>query len=308
MLGKGGLVVGLGQCSLDFIGALDEYPGIDQKAELDTLLIQGGGPVATALVTLARLGADTALVGRVGGDDYGTRIRQELLAEGVDCDHLLVDAGGSSQTAFIAVDRHGHRNIFWHRGSAAPLTPAELDPDRIGRAAILHLDGLQFEAALVAAAIARENGVTTVLDGGSWREGTSRLLPLIDHLVVSEKFARQAGSGDPRHVLRELAAFGAHAVTITCGRQGSLSLVDDDIFRMPVFPVDPIDTTGCGDVFHGGYIYGLLRERDMRTVIRFAAACAALKARALGGRTGIPSLAEVEDFLTDHPTCRPEDP
>lgn len=305
MVNNSGPVVGLGQCSLDFLGTLVKYPDRDQKAELDAMLVQGGGPAATALVTLARLGIDTAFWGRVGGDDYGARIREGLLAEGVDCSNLRVDMAGSSQVAFIVVDGKGHRNVFCHQGSARPLTPAEIDPARISKAAILHLDGMQTEAALAAAVIAREQGVPTVLDGGSWKEGTPCLLPLIDHLVVSEKFALQTGCDDLPHALKKLATYGAHAVTITAGRQGSLTLANGKVFRMPAFPVTAVDTTGCGDVFHGSYIYGLLMGWNIRQVIRFAAACAALKTRALGGRTGIPLLPEVEEFLNVHDACRP---
>src|SRR5210317_152742 len=97
-------VVGLGQCSLDILGQVGRYPELDQKAELDSLLVQGGGPVATALVTLARLGVPTAFIGAVGADDFGIRIRDGLLAEGVDCTHLQELPDTSSQVAFIAVD------------------------------------------------------------------------------------------------------------------------------------------------------------------------------------------------------------
>jgi len=306
MTGDSRPVVGLGQCSLDILGILRDYPDRDQKAELQDILMQGGGPAATALVALARLGVDTAFVGRTGGDDHGTRIRNGLLAEGVDCSDLLVDAAGSSQVAFIVVDMEAHRNIFWHRGSAAALTAAEVDPRRIAMAAILHLDGLQLEASLAAAEIARGQGIPTVLDGGSWREGTVRLLPLIDHLVVSEKFARQAGGDNLPDALRRLSTYGARAVTVTMGKEGSLTMTGGAVYKMPAFVVRAVDTTGCGDVFHGGYIYGLLRAWDIPQVVRFAAACAALKTRALGGRTAIPFLSEVLDLLDSQNQVQPE--
>lgn len=296
-------VVGLGQCALDVLGRLPRYPEVDSKAELTETLIQGGGPVATALVTLARLGSETALLGRVGDDDFGARIRQGLLAEGVDCAGLRTDPGRSSQFAFIAVDGDGRRNIFWNRGSARPLLPDEVDGEAIRRCRVLHLDGLQYEASLAAARIARAAGVTTVLDGGTFRDGSAELLPLIDHLVVSEKFARRlSGDGEPLSALEKLLVHGAEAVTVTRGAKGSHTLSrGGEAFHQGAFPVAAVDTTGCGDVFHGGYIYGLLQGWPLRRTVRFAAACAALKARALGGRTAIPRLAEVESFLTAHP-------
>lgn len=297
-------VVGLGQCSLDLLGLIEQFPEADQKTELAAPLLQGGGPVATALVTLARLGVATAVVGRIGGDDFGCKIRQGLEAEGVDTRALLVDPGGSSQFACIAVEpQQGTRNIFWTRGTAAALTPAEIPLGLISGARLLHLDGLQLEASLAAATLARQEGVVTVLDGGTLRPGMKQLLPLIDHLVVSERFARQiAPDAVTAAAIDRLFAWGAQAVTVTLGARGCLGRsADGPLLRLPAFPVTVVDTTGCGDVFHGGYLFGLLQGWDLAQRLRFASACAVLKARSLGGRTAIPRYAEVMSWLADHP-------
>lgn len=296
-------VVGLGQCSLDFLGRLEQYPELDQKAELHELKVQGGGPVATALVCLARLGVPVAICGRVGDDDYGQRIIEGLVAEHVDCRALIPDTEQTSQAAFIVVDEDGHRNIFWHRGTAQTVELSMTDTALIRGARILHLDGLHLEAALAAARHARSHGVCTVLDAGTLRPGIEQLLPLIDHLVVSEKFARQVVDGhDPVLALETLLMYGAKAVTVTLGKRGSISrTAAGEEFGQPAFEVDAIDTTGCGDVFHGGYIFGLLQDWPLTQTVRFAAACAALKTRSLGGRTAIPTLVEVESFLSNTP-------
>lgn len=292
-------VVGVGQCAYDIIGSLDAYPQRDQKAELNSVTLQGGGPVATALVTLSRLGVQTAICSRIGADLFGGRIRAGLIEEQVDCAALVTDPQGTSQLAFIAVDETGQRTIFWHRGSARPLAADEVDVDLIRSATVLHLDGLHFEAALAAATIARRHGVTTVLDGGTLREQTRELLPLIDHPVVSEKFARQLCGDVPyESMLDRLLAFGGVAATITCGEQGSWTRErGGECFRQPAFPVAAVDTTGCGDVFHGGYIYGLLQGMPIKETVRWAAACAALKAGSVGGRTSIVDINKVKIFI-----------
>lgn len=293
-------VVGLGQCSLDILGTLERYPAVDSKCDLDAALIQGGGPVATALVTLARLGVASAFIGRIGSDDFGRRIREGLTAEKVDCRHLLVDETGSSQFSFIAVEQErGRRTIFCHRGSGRPLTAQELPAEVICQSRLLHLDGTHLEAALAAAQLARRSGVATVLDGGSWRAGLEELLPLIDHAVVSARFAAQLAPGEGvAQVLPLLLDYGCCAATVTNGAAGSYTLgADGQSFHQPAFVVPAVDTTGCGDVFHGGYLYGLLQGWPLRRTVRFAAACAALKVRALGGRTAIPTLDEVEMLL-----------
>ncbi len=293
-------VVGLGQCSIDILGGLTQYPPVDSKCDLDTVLIQGGGPVATALVTLARLGVASAFVGRIGGDDFGRRIGRGLEDEGVDCRHLLVDDAAGSQFAFIAVEQgSGHRTIFCHRGSCRPLSVEELPTELIRSSRLLHLDGSHLDAALAAARQAKGNGVITVLDGGSWRPGIEELLPLIDHLVVSARFAEHLLPGRPvREALPLLLAYGCRAATVTDGEAGSHTLSRAGKgFHQSAFAVKSVDTTGCGDVFHGGYLYGLLQNWSLRRTVRFAAACAAIKATALGGRTAIPTLTEVEALL-----------
>lgn len=306
-------VVGLGQCSLDILGLVPRYPEADAKIDLDETLVQGGGPVATALVTLARLGEKTALVGRVGDDDFGMRIRQELKEEGVDCRHLVTQRGASSQFSFIAVERRrGFRNIFCHRGSTESLKNSDLPAGILQGDRVLHLDGSHLPAAIFAARSARGIGMLTVLDGGSWHPGLDRLLPWIDHLVVSRNFASTIFPGRPlAESLRNLLNYGAEAVTVTLGADGSRTLLRNGrLIDQPAFDVDVVDTTGCGDVFHGGYIYGLLRRWSMDHVLRFASACAALKATALGGRSGIPDRAAVDRFLlhahADHAWARPD--
>lgn len=302
MTRKAPLVIGLGQCSLDILGQLDQYPELDQKAELKSLLVQGGGPVATALVTLARLDVAVSFIGAVGDDEFGEKIKAGLLEEDVDCAHLAVVPQTGSQVAFISVDANGHRNIFWHRGSAMPSLPQGFRALLRGGVRVLHLDGLHPEAALAAAQLARECHVTTVLDAGSLRPGMERLLPLIDHLVVAEKFADQyLGRDDPEAALGRMLRCGCEAVTVTLGARGSLTLSQrGERIRQPAFEVAAVDTTGCGDVFHGGYIYGLLHDWPLRRVVRFASACAALKSRALGGRTAIPRLPQVEALLANN--------
>lgn len=297
MIGKP--VVGLGQCSWDLLGRVAEYPRVDEKAELLDLVEQGGGPVATALVALTRLGAKTSFFGTVGGDGYGTKIANSLAAAGVAVDQLQIDPDGVSQLALIAVEqRQGRRNIFCHRGARRPFCLDERSRQGIVAASALLLDGTEPAAALDAARLAQAHQVPVVLDGGSLREGSLDLLPYCNHLVVSQKFAGQLCPGRPEAALERLLESGAEAAVVTLGARGCIAL-DRHTARIdcPAFDVNVVDTTGCGDVFHGGYLYGLLAGQSLAERLRFASACAALKARQLGGRQGIPGLMEVEELL-----------
>lgn len=296
-------VAGLGQCSLDYIASVDGYPAEDTKAEARSLTIQGGGPVATALVALSRLGARTRFMGLVSDDRAGEEIRRGLDEEGVDTGGLIAAPGGESQTAFIVVNsRTGSRTILWKRPTVAPLAPSDLDPSFIASADMLLLDGLMMEASLEAARAARAHGVPVMVDAGSLRPGMMELVGLCDYVVCSEGFARAlapdpSNPPDPKEALGRLAGPNTLAATVTLGERGSITLHDDEVFATPAFEVPAVDTTGAGDVFHGGYIYGLLRGWDLPRTVRFASAFAALKCTRPGGRAGIPGLDETLRFM-----------
>ena len=145
--------------------------------------------------------------------------------------------------------------------------------------------------------------IPVMLDAGRVRKGMIELAHLCDYVVGSEEFARElmnnGNSFEPEKTIMRMKSFGAKAVTITLGDKGSITASGNEVFQTPAFKVDVVDTTGAGDVFHGGYIYGLLQKWDIKNVVRFASAFAALKCKKLGGRAGIPTLEEVENLLTD---------
>jgi len=295
-------VAGLGQCALDHLFIIDSYPPPDTKKEVIEWSIYGGGPVATALVSLARLGIRCSFYGIAGDDEAGRKISDSLLTEGIDIKGLSTRPGSNSQVAFIAVEKgSGRRTIFWKRPSAGPLRPHELPGDFLDDADFLLLDGLMAEASVFAARKAGEKGVPVMLDAGKIREGMIELAHLCDYVVCSGEFAKELITGDrtfnPGEAAAYMKSFGAKAATITLGDKGSITVAGDEIFTTPAFTVDVIDTTGAGDVFHGGYIYGLLQKWDIKKIVRFASAFAALKCMKPGGRAGIPSLEEVENLL-----------
>ncbi len=290
-------VVGLGQCCLDVLTSVDAYPPVDTKCEYDSRVIQGGGPVGTALVALSRWGLSTAAIGVVGDDAFGPMIRRSLDDEGVDTTGLVVRAGETSQFAFIAAERTtGTRTVFWRRPSGKPLRPGEIDLDRIRRARVFHTDGLLIEAALAGAAAARSAGVPVNADAGSLRDGMLDLARTSDWFVVSEKFARElVGSDDPEGACRRLAELGPAVVGVTLGERGYVALTKDGFAQHPAYPAAAVDTTGCGDIFHAGITFGLAMGWSTLRCLDFGAWAAARVSEHLGGRTGIPDVADIPD-------------
>ena len=292
-------VVGLGQASYDSLGLLASFPAEDEKVELAAIEGQCGGPASTALVTLSRLGIRTSFLGAVGDDPAGREIVKGLDAEGVESGFLKIRPGHTSQSAFIAITRKsGKRTIFWHRGSAPPLCREEVDLSSFPNAQILHLDGLMLGASLEAARQARARGMRVIMDAGTLRDGSLDLLPLVDTLIASERFAEPLVGREtpPEKALKELSRFSPGELVITLGARGSVGLKGTTLIRQEAVSVAAVDTTGAGDVYHGAYIYGALEGWSMDECMRFASAVSAMKCLEVGARKGIPTLEEVLSF------------
>jgi ribokinase len=291
-------VIGLGQVSFDFLGQLPFYPQENHKAELDSLTTGCGGPAATAMVTLSRLGIQTSFIGAVGDDRLGSEIIRFLETEKVDISFLKHTRGGMSQLAFIAVTSGGSRTIFWHPGTAPSLEPSEINLSPFTCARVLHLDGLKIEASIAAARQAKSMGITVVLDAGTFREGTDRLLPLVDILIASERFAVPlVGETSETEAIHALASFGPAQVIITQGARGSVGFDGAEIIHQPAFHVKALDTTGAGDVYHGAYIYRFLEGVDIAGCMKFASAAAAFKCTVSGNLRGVPHVEQVLEIM-----------
>ena len=284
-------VVGLGYACLDILGTVPHLPELDTKLGLGALAIQGGGPVATALVTLSRLGAKTMFVGRLGDDDFGRSILEGLKDEHVAVE-VLVSPGTTSPLAFIMVTPDGKRTVLWTRGTAPLLAPDDVQAEVIRAGRILLLDDIEIPAATRAAALAREIGIPVILGVGTPRAGIEALIRLADDIVMAEKFPfRLTGERDPRQAMTAILRMGPRRATLTLGERGSCHLdADNRWIEQPAIPAATVDTTGAGDVYCGAYVYGRLREWPIDRILPFASTVAALQTEALGGRTGIPTL------------------
>jgi sulfofructose kinase len=291
-------VVGVGYTALDYLGIVPNFPEEDRKLEMSGFTVQGGGPTATAVVTAHRLGLGAAFIGKVGDDEFGGRMIDELRREGIDCSGIVVEKGGSSQFAFIMVDQQtAARTILWTRGSLSTFEAEEVDTGLIASSRGLLIDSLEPKAALAAARAAREASIPVVIDAGTLREGVLELLPLCDYIVASETFSKQISGGGHGEALERLMTYGAAAAVVTLGSAGCIALSGKGLLESPGFGVDAVDTTGAGDVFHGAFIFGVLRGWDIERICAFCNAVAALKCRRLGGRAGIPDLGEALSFL-----------
>lgn len=295
--------VAMGLNAVDHLIIAPRYPEFNTKVPYKSHRLAAGGQCASAMVALSRLGLRTRYIGKVGDDDIGRFQIDSIISEGVTAD-IGVVAGAETQTAFIIIDEQsGERTILWNRDSRIATQPEEVDRAAVTSGRVLHLDGHDVDAAIIAAGYARAAGVPTVLDIDNIYPGAENLLPLIDFMISSSTFpARMTGESDLRTALRQLAAKNGSLVTgATLGEGGALIYIRGEFVHSPAFAVDCQDTTGAGDAFHAGFIYGLLTGQTIEETLRFANAVAALKCCAVGARTGLPTLDQAKAFLASRP-------
>jgi len=294
--------VGFGLNAVDYLIVVPKYPTFDTKTRLLAHKLSAGGQTATAMVSLQRLGFKTAYAGRFGSDAEGHFGLQTLKDEDVDVEHAEMVEGSATQIAFITIEEStGERTIVWDRDDRLSYTPEEAPRNFGSQGRILHLDAHDPPACVVVARDAKEAGTIISADIDNIYEGWPELLPYIDILLGSKEFPhRVTGIRDGRESLIELQnRYGSAIVGMTLGDEGALVYCEGQFLESPAYPAPGgcKDTTGAGDAFRGGFLYGLLSGDDIETSMKFGNAVAALKCSKLGARPGLPNRKELEAFL-----------
>ena len=300
-------VLALGVTAVDDLLYVAAFPAADEKTKVLASARQCGGLSATALVAASRLGACCAYAGALGENELSEYVESTLVREGIDVNFVVRREDASPVHSTIIVDNAtGTRNIFSESIGFCGADETAPEAEIIAAARVLFVDHYGLEGTLRAAKIAHENAIPIVADierhaslpfsqltGGE-------LMDLVDHLIVSRDFAlRTTGRSTPAAAARALWSLHRKVVIVTCGENGCwvLAARDAELRHFPAFQVKAVDTTGCGDVFHGAYAGALSQGWDLENCLRFASAAAAMKARQRGGQKGIPTREELEIFL-----------
>jgi sugar/nucleoside kinase (ribokinase family) len=209
----------------------------------------------------------------------------------------------SSTANVLVTKKDGNRAAIFLPGNTPELSPSNLDASAIKSAKYLHVNGRHWDACLKAVKLAKNAGVQISFDGGAnrYRPELRELLPLTDACIVAQDFAEKYTSeGDCLKAAKILSSSGPSLVVITQGKKGSwIFQRNGKSFHQPAFlSPDTIDTTGCGDSYHGAFLFGLLKGLELEDTAAFASAVASINSRFLGGRTGLPSLQHVQSFLS----------
>ncbi len=291
-------VVGVGLNAIDTLIPVAHYPARGSKVEFRSAKVLPGGQVATAMIACQQWGLRTRYVGKVGDDGASALHRADFARSGVEA-HLLVAPGCPSQQAFILVDDSGERTVLWKRDERLTLRTEELQRDWIVNARALHVDGHDTAAATAAAGWARAAGIPVIADVDDIYPGVVTFLKSVNYLITSRDIpGRLMEEPDLRKSLPALRKrFGCLLTAATLGEEGVLAWDGTQFHYAAAFRVQPVDTTGAGDIFHAGFIYGLLQGWPLQRQLDFACAAAALSCTAVGARGSIQSVECIERLM-----------
>jgi sulfofructose kinase len=291
----------VGLNATDTLIPLATYPARGSKVEYQSATVMPGGQAATTAVACQTWRLSTRYVGKLGDDNAARLHRDAFASAGVDAKIVTVP-GASSLQNLIMVD-HGERTILCQRDQRMVLKPEDLRREWIVSTRALHLDGFETAAATLAATWAREAGIPVIADLDELYPGVEDLAKNVDYLIVSRDFpCRLMDDPDLENALkRMMARFGSRLTAATLGEEGVLAWDGQQFHHRAAYRVAVVDTTGAGDIFHAGFIYGLLQGWPLDRQLDFACAAAAMNCMAPGARGGIQTVAAIEELMATTP-------
>lgn len=309
-------IISLGEALIDFIPA-DAENLVYQKSP--------GGAPANVAVGLARLGAPTSFLGKVGDDVLGTFLKETLQSFGVNTDHMLLTKEAKTGAVFITLAEGGERSFDFYIDPSADrfLHEENLDVSLFAESKILHygsismISGPSKSATVKAVELARENGMIVSYDPNLrlslWeneetaKETILSMFGKADLIKISEEELEfLTGESDIEKGVEKLAAYNIPLLFITMGSEGSYAFTKNGAVKIDAMRVNAVDTTGAGDAFVSGILYqlhelethpGELNADELKRIGRFASVSGGLAASVKGAMTALPTLGEVEDIL-----------
>lgn len=299
-------LVGVGLNATDLVIPLAMHPAQGSKVEYRSAATLPGGQVASTVVACQHWGLSTRYVGKLGRDEAANLHAREFARAGVEA-QLIHVAEGSSPHSIILVNPDGERTVLCQRDPRLILQPEELRQGWVTAARALHVDGFDTAAATQAARWARASGIPVIADLDELYPGIEQLLELIDYAIVSRDFpCRLMGESNLESALRQMQRrYGSRLTAATLGEEGVLAWDGERFHHAAAYRVPVVDTTGAGDIFHAGFIFGLLQGWPLRRRLDFACAAAALNCTAVGARGNLASVEAIEYLVATAPRYAP---
>lgn len=293
-------VVGIGACVMDTLITLPEFPPEDTKLRATSTKIVGGGPTATGIVAVSKLGVSAEYIGVLSEDSSGSFLKGDFEKYGVGVDNITMIPGYRAFTSCIWLNsQKATRTIVFDKGNLPPLKLNDKQIEAIKSAELLMVDGNEMDAAVEAAKIARENGVKVLYDCGGLYPNVERLLAHTDIMIPSEEFSiGHTGEKDAFAAAKKLyEMYHPEYVVITRGKFGGLIYDGKEITEYPIYPAEVVDSNGAGDVFHGAFAAAVVRGYEPIQCCHFASCVSALKCTGVGARESVPDFDTTIEYL-----------
>jgi sulfofructose kinase len=294
-------VIGVGIAALDHWMVVPEFPCGEGMIVSSQYRVEGGGMIATALITAQRLGLSTEFWGRVGEDENGHTLLKELKSYGLNTTQIHVVPQGRTGVCFAMVKAgSGERAFVAHSQKNLFVDLQDLNLDRIRKAKVLLIDATWAEAAQQSAHFARSHGIPVVADVHEPSQPSLELLSITDYAIIPRHLADVlAPKGDYTSALKHLRSRNVKVPIVTLGQEGCIYLYQDKIFKQPAFQVQAVDTNGTSDCFHGAFCFAIVRGLPVPEAVAFASAVTALASTKPLGRSGIPTYEQSIKFMRE---------
>jgi len=292
-----------GSLNADLVVRAPRFPQPGETISGEDLQVIPGGKGANQAVAAARLGADVSMLGRVGKDNFGDFLLDNLKANHVDS-RLVQRDDASTGTAIIVVDANGQNSIVLSPGANGKVAASDVEHASFSTFDLLLLQlEIPTPTVLSAAKLARENGVRVLLNPAPAKELPAELIALADFIIPNETELSLLTGMEVKDVpsaekaARTLLERDAQNVIVTLGSKGALIVNKDTSSHVDTFKVDVVDTTAAGDAFIGGFAVSL-DSSSLLNAVRYACACGALATTRFGAQPSLPTKEEVERFMS----------
>ncbi len=299
-------VLVLGSMNVDLVTKVDKLPLQGETVFAETFLTENGGKGANQAVAAARLGAKVSMIGRVGSDDFGQQILQNLRAESVNTDKVSKDSETGTGIALITVDAQSQNTIVVSSGANMNCGKPEIGhlESLLGSVDCLVLQNeVPYEVNLQAARLARENKIPVVWDPAPFVTGTQELIKHVDFLTPNQNEAELLANCEItdeksiHNAFLKIKESSDAVCLITMGEDGVYFLSGPGINQIPSFLVDSVDSVAAGDAFTGGFAVALSEGETLRSAARFGCASGALATTKLGAQSAMPFRKEVDQMI-----------
>lgn len=298
-------VLVVGSINMDLVIRAPRFPQPGETVIGEEFGTFPGGKGANQAVAARRLGAEVRMIGKVGNDSFGLKLREGLALEGVDVSGVSISKDRSTGVALIVVDQSGQNSIVVSSGANMSLSPHDLEEHEEGfawaRVVLFQLES-PLETVLEGIKLAREKGAYVILNPAPARSLPQEIWKEVDLLVPNKTEAAilandSLQSLDPERTAREFINKGVKEVIVSLGEKGCLYVSSHKVISHPAFNVQAVDSTAAGDAFVGALSVGTALGWEIEKSIVFASASGALAVTKKGAQSSLPSRKEVEEFL-----------